>query len=184
MAKPFRYLSSLTVTSSYLLLSGLMIGFSAPAFCVSDPHVSKPPAQTLGWLEKVRFDSFSQPIEAKIDSGADHSSLHATGITQFDLHGQTWVRFTTVKQTVLIRPLVRTALIKQKRTHSQPRPVVEIRLCLNGRLIKIPVNLVDRSAFKQPMLIGRSALWRGLLIDPNQTHLTRPDCLFQSQANH
>lgn len=181
MYNDIRPVSILKLISRYMISLFFMTGFALPALSASNMLSSNPPGQILGWLETVRIDSFSQPIEAKIDSGADHSSLHASNITQFDLDGQTWIRFTTVNQNTLTKPVVRSALIKQKQGRPQQRPVVEIRLCLNSRLINIPINLVDRSTFKQPMLIGRSALLKGILIDPNRVHLTRPDCPLQLQ---
>lgn len=144
----------------------------------AENRMASTPAETirLGWLEHARLEGLPAPIEAKVDSGADHSALHAEQIDYFQNDGQTWVRFTTVQQTTLRKPLLRESRIKQKNAASQLRPVVRFGLCLNDQWREVEVNLVNRSHFKQPLLIGRSALLRGELIDVQQTHLTQPNC--------
>ncbi|WP_178862153.1 ATP-dependent zinc protease family protein [Thiomicrorhabdus cannonii] len=157
--------------------------YHTPLYAETD--VAPMPAETsrLGWLEQARLEGLNDTLEAKIDSGADHSALHAEHIDYFQSDGQIWVRFTTVQQTTLRKPLLRESRIKQKNAASQRRPVVRLRLCLNGQWREVEVNLVNRSQFKQPLLIGRSALLRGELIDVQQTHLTQPNCSQQNQEN-
>lgn len=129
---------------------------------------------TLGWLEPISiiFDSQELSIQAKIDSGADHSSLHATRINRFVKDNQMWVKFTTVNQFIMQAPLYREAKIKTKVVGFNTRPVILINICLAGVIRNIEVNLTDREHFSKAFLIGRSAL-SGFNIDPNKTQLTR-----------
>ena len=104
-------------------------------------------AQTIvGWLETVSIFTGGEQlaVKAKMDSGADHSSLHAMDIHLFFRDGQEWVMFTTVNGVTLEAPLIRYAQIKTKIAGVQKRPVVMLNLCLNGKKIAVEANLVDR----------------------------------------
>lgn len=48
---------------------------------------------TVGWVEKVRIHPGKLLVEARIDTGADTSSLHCDCITCFDRNGEKWVSF-------------------------------------------------------------------------------------------
>lgn len=150
-------------------LFGLFISFSLVFYLPAST------AQiTLGWLEPISiiFDSQELSIQSKIDSGADHSSLHATKINRFVKDDQPWVKFTTVNQFVMQAPLYREAKIKTKVAGFNARPVILINICLAGVIRIIEVNLTDRKHFSKALLIGRSAL-SGFIIDPNKVQLTR-----------
>ena len=126
----------------------------------------------MGWLETVSIEIGAEQhtIKAKIDTGADHSSLHAIHIKLFSQQGQAWVQFLAFGNRTFELPVYRTARIKTKNNELQERPVVQLMLCLNGQKRRVDVNLVDRSRFSRPLLIGRSAL-SGFLINPSQTNL-------------
>lgn len=130
----------------------------------------------IGWLENITLINHSQQIsiESKIDSGADHSSIHAEEITYFQKNDINWIRFTTVSNAIIEAPFVRYAQIKTKRVGVQNRPVVLLEICMGDERRKIEVNLVDRKHFSKPMLVGRSAL-SNFLIDPNKTNLLNQD---------
>lgn len=128
---------------------------------------------TLGWLEPITIilDSQQLSIQAKIDSGADHSSIHASKIKRFEKNNESWVKFTTVNEFVIEAPIYREAQIKTKLVGFNYRPVILMDVCLGGVERKIEVNLINRAHFTKPVLIGRSAL-SGFVIDPNETDLT------------
>ena len=129
---------------------------------------------TLGWLEPITIilDSQELSIQAKIDSGADHSSIHASKIKRFEKNNESWVKVTTINELVIEAPIYREAKIKTKLVGFNYRPVILMDICLGGVQRKIEMNLVNRKHFTKPVLIGRSAL-SGFIIDPNQTQLTR-----------
>ncbi|WP_321325397.1 ATP-dependent zinc protease [Thiomicrorhabdus sp.] len=140
-------------------------------------------AQTVvGWLEDITILTNNKQITlpAKIDSGADHSSIHATNIIQYTKNNQAWIKFTTYQNYVIETPFYKETKIKTKKEGFQSRPVILLNVCIAGEKRKIEVNLVNRSHFSKPLLIGRSAL-KGILIDPNQTHLVKKrSCIKQS----
>lgn len=134
----------------------------------------------IGWVEhtQVFLNGQTVALEAKIDSGADHTSLHAKHIESFTKDNQNWVRFQTVQHINIELPLLKRTQIKTKSKGYQSRPVVLIKLCIDGLVREVEANLVDRNHFSKPLLIGRSAL-PGFLIDPNKTYLTKKtECTF------
>ena len=142
-----------------MLLSLLVVIHSAKA----DSEI------VIGWLETVSvvIGSEEHSIKAKIDSGADHSSLHANAIKLFRQQDQDWVQFSALGNRTFMLPVHRIAHIKTKNKGLQTRPVVKVIICINGQKRLIEVNLVDRSHFTRPLLIGRSAL-SGFLINSHK----------------
>ncbi|MGC9385493.1 MAG: ATP-dependent zinc protease [Hydrogenovibrio sp.] len=151
-----------------------------PATAPKPPQPPQPsstePLLTVGWVERVQLEPYELMVLAKMDTGADHSSLHAVGIQPFLKNGQAWMRFQTVQSVWLDAPFLRMAQIKTKNGGVQFRPVVALPVCLGNRQQTLEVNLVNRSHLNYPMLIGRSAMRDPFRVDPNQRFLTHPDC--------
>ena len=139
--------------------------------------------QIVGWVEKARISPGNLVLQAKLDSGADNSSLNVSDVVEFERNGEKWVRFGLVNdlgQSVVIeRRLVRIARIKRHRGMRQERPVVRMGICVGNYYKEAEVNLVDRSKFKYPLLIGRSFMGNGLLIDPSAQFTLEPGCAEQ-----
>ncbi len=137
--------------------------------------------ETVGWVERVRLSPGNVTVDAKLDTGADCSSLGAANIVQFHRGGENWVRFEVLdrdgKKFTMERPLVRRIRIKQKLVDLKPdrRVVVRLGVCLGKLHREVDVNLVDRSRFAYGMLIGRNFM-EGLLVDPNRKYTAEPDC--------
>lgn len=135
----------------------------------------------FGWVEEVVISRGEFTLHAKLDTGADTSSLDAQNISRFEREGEPWVRFTIVgerpgQRTRLEKPLVRDVLIKRHRGPSQRRPVVVVPVCLGPFLMDIEVNLIDRSNFNYPVLIGRAAMQNIAVVDPERAYTHEPDC--------
>jgi hypothetical protein len=136
--------------------------------------------QIVGWAENARLSPGNLVLQAKMDSGADNSSLNVPDVEEFERDGEKWVRFEMVNDTgqkaVVERKLVRTAKIKRHRGLRQRRPVVVMGICVGNYYNEAEVNLVDRSRFKYPLLIGRSFMGDRLLIDPSAQFTLEPGC--------
>lgn len=135
----------------------------------------------LGWVERVVLVEPGFRMRAKLDSGAETSSLDARIIKKFRKGGKRWVRFAvtnpgTGEEHVLVRERVRTIGVVQHDGVNQVRPTVRVQLCVADRLLDVEVSLVDRSEFTYRLLLGRSALESFALIDPGNTYLSRPQC--------
>ena len=136
--------------------------------------------QVVGWIEKIRIFPGGFVLPAKIDTGADNSSLSVKDFTLFDRDNADWVRFTVIdsggKEHELERKLVRVAKIKRHSGPRQERPVVLLGICLGKYYHEAEVNLVDRSKFKFPLLIGRSFAADAVIVDPSATYTADPEC--------
>lgn len=136
--------------------------------------------KVIGWIEHVSISTVEITLEAKVDTGADFSSVHAESIRQFSRDGLPWVEFTLSdpagRKHVLQRPLERVAKIKKKDTGFQQRPVVFLQLCVGDSLRKVQVNLAQRGHFKYPLLLGRNFLSEHYLVDAGSKYLLQPQC--------
>jgi hypothetical protein len=136
--------------------------------------------QTVGWIERVRLGPQGVTVEAKLDTGADTSSLHATEVRRFHRDDGEWVAFEVVgadgRKARFERRVVRIARIRQHSGGVQKRPTVLIGVCL-GKIYRLTeVNLTDRSGFNYEFLVGRSFLAPYFVVDSARTHTVEPQC--------
>ena len=54
--------------------------------------------------------------------------------------------------------------------------MVLLGICVGAYYREVEVNLVDRSKFKYPLLVGRSFLSGALIVDPSKTYAVEPNC--------
>ena len=136
--------------------------------------------QIVGWIEKAKIFPGGLALTAKLDTGADNSSLDASQVTEFERDGETWVRFQVInddgRTATLERKLVRTAAIKRHRGARQQRPVVRLGICVGNFYRETEVNLVDRTRFKYQLLVGRSFMQGQLVVDPAAAFTVAPRC--------
>jgi hypothetical protein len=151
-----------------LLLSGM---FLAPP-----SHAT----ETVGWVEHVRIYPGNLLVEARIDTGAELSSLHCDCITPLDRNGEKWVNFvveTSEGQPVLMEQRVqRIAKIKRHFGEVQERMVIKLGVCLGTTYKETEVTLVDRSGLTYPMLVGRDFLGENFLVGPSASYKIKPQC--------
>lgn len=134
----------------------------------------------LGWVEKARIYPGGLKIVAKMDTGADNSSLNVTKWEKISRGGKDWIRFTVRNESgealEIERELLRMAKIKRHKGASHVRPVVKLGICIGNIYKEAQVNLYDRSRFKYNMLIGRSFMKGPILIDPSKKLNGEPYC--------
>ncbi len=178
-------------------LVALLVLASAPSWGADVPEKPADPAVkervVMGWLESIFVKPWNRRLTAKLDTGAKTSSLHADKIEHFMKDGDPWVRFSLVDiedhrhaPIRIEKPLVRTAYIKSHQSQSSKRDVVMMTICKNGRDYEAEFNLVDRSNFNYPMLLGRAFLKDVALVDANATFLFRGEedaCIAAAPAN-
>lgn len=152
------------------------------------PNASAEPYQVIGWLEYVRIQPQNIQFKAKIDTGADNSSIHADNIVVYEENGRQRVKFTVSnadgESANLDLPLLRFAKIKRKKADPIRRPVVTLELCIGNTLKRAPVNLASRGNFKYRMLIGRSFLKGGYLVNASEQYTIEPACQNDTQVQH
>ena len=110
--------------------------------------------KVVGWIEKVRISPGNFIVHAKLDSGAEYSSLDAANLTEFERNGKPWVRFDLTERDgqkiTMERPLLRWAPIKRHNQEPQRRPVIKLGVCLGNIYKETEVNLVNRAGLSIP----------------------------------
>jgi predicted deacylase len=154
-----------------------------PIRVAAAPAAVAPDAMCLGWVGRVSLPDLGLDLVAKIDTGARTSALHVTRIRTITTRGLQAARRPTLELTIPRRSKrLRTDLVVRVRVHdfiqikdtsgrTERRPVIETTLRLGDVQRKIRVTLTDRGDMTYPMLIGRTALGAGVVIDPARRHL-------------
>jgi hypothetical protein len=164
-------------------------GATSSGEATSTAPLTSPPAmirgpkkQVYGWIEDVLIDPrHALKLPAKLDTGADTTSLDARNIRRARRDGEDYVRFVvtepaTGESVELEKPFVRAVRIKGHGNEPARRVVVRMRICIGDRSRSIEVNLVDRAHFEYPLLLGRNALRDVAVIDPNLRRTREPSC--------
>jgi hypothetical protein len=155
---------------------------SAP-LAPAQPSVPRgPKKQVYGWVEDVLIDPVhTLKLPAKLDTGADTTSLDARNIRRSRRNGEDYVRFIVTEpesgeSVELEKPFVRAVRIKAHGNEGARRVVVRMRICIGDRSRSVEVNLVDRAHYEFPLLLGRNALRDVAVIDPNLRRTREPSC--------
>lgn len=161
--------------------TGMRRAFIAMLMLVVGVTASAEAKETIGWVERVRIYPGALDIRAKIDTGADNSSLHCECIEPYEKpDGSQWVRFTVTnyqgEHIRLEEKVIRNTRIKRHGSDVQTRPVIKLGICVGQTYRETEVNLVDRGGFEYQMLIGRSFLRKDFLIDPASRYINPPRC--------
>ncbi len=135
----------------------------------------------VGWREWVTLPFLGvDEINAKIDTGARTSALHAYDIEEYHKHGVDMVRFKIHpiqrSRSYVISaaaPLIEKRWIKSSVGNRTLRPVISTIVTLGGYSWEIELTLVNRDQMGYRMLLGRQALSNKLniFINPAKSYL-------------
>lgn len=140
---------------------------------------NKPTAKLLvGWREWVSFPQLNLPlINAKIDSGAKTSSLHAINMQEILINNTPHVRFTVHPfmrdksiARIITLPVIDERRIKSSNGGQEHRMIIHTPLKIGERVIDIELSLTDRRLMTYPLLLGREALKQFALIDVSKAY--------------
>ena len=135
----------------------------------------------VGWRERVSLPELGlRAIPAKIDTGARTSSLHAEVLDEFTREGRQWVRF-AVDWGGVRHPCEAVRVdrrgVRSSNGDLQRRLVIKTPLRIGNLTFRAEVTLADRSEMQFPMLVGRTALRRRMVVDSGHSWLQSPtDC--------
>lgn len=123
--------------------------------------------------DKIEVHFLNMPVSnalvAKVDTGAEMCSLHATNV-QIN-RGEGTVSFVApqLSKNTITMSLSDQQAVKTSGGDTKYRAVIKATLKIKGKVLKdILINLNDRSEMRDPMLLGQNALQVGkFLIDPN-----------------
>ncbi|MBX3101856.1 MAG: RimK/LysX family protein [Bacteroidetes bacterium] len=136
--------------------------------------------QLLGSVEHVQITAVCpHPLKARVDTGAATSALHCKTIRAFkDTLGVPMVGFVPLddrypqwqgKEVCL--PVVQQRTVKSSSGHRENRYFVRLEVSLGKRTLHTLFSLTDRKHMNYPVLLGRTLLRRGYLVDVSQKFL-------------
>ena len=141
------------------------------------PIMSPANLSFLGEVEYAIISPEGVRQKARIDTGAQTTSIGITSHELFERDGKTWVLFTIKRPNSdellkIKRPLMRRARIKRHDASSVRRPVVQLTLSVGDISQDIEVTLAERDEFEYPVLIGRNFLDGKAIVDVSRKFLT------------
>ncbi len=160
-------------------LTGLWVT-GALAQAVQQQNRNEPMPTIAGWIETVAFPDYGIVLDAKLDTGANSSSLDVTGLERFKREGKTWYRFTIHgadgKTATIEQQTDRIARVMRAEVKDTRRPIVMLKVCVAGHEAETDFTLTDRSGQKYQVLIGRKFLASRVLVDTSRRHLFAKPC--------
>lgn len=136
-----------------------------------------------GWVENGLLLPENLPVKAKLDTGAQTSSLDAKDLRRFERDGEPWVRFTVEvkeqgknRRVTFERKVVRDVKVRGAGGEER-RPVVLMSICIGERRYDEQFSLNNRSKMIYPVLIGRRTLEQMGVVDVSRTYTVQPSCV-------
>jgi len=132
----------------------------------------------VGAVEWATVEPGDIRMEARIDTGAETSSIHAEDIRLLEKDGKRWVHFSLLdpssgEKVELEQRLRKTIRVKQSDSESSKRYVVRLRVTIGKVRSLIDVTLSDRDHMDYPLLIGRNMLVDTMIVDVSHSHLLK-----------
>ncbi|MEX1222749.1 MAG: ATP-dependent zinc protease [Idiomarina sp.] len=134
--------------------------------------------QTLGWREWGALPELGiAAIKMKVDTGAKTSCLHAFKLEPFQRDGEAWLRIWMHPEQNSQREQICEARLHDQRAvtdsggHTEQRYVIKSRLVMGDFDAPIELTLTNRDSMKFRMLLGRQAMRRQFLVNPDASYL-------------
>lgn len=127
----------------------------------------------IGRAETIEFDGISQPVPAKVDTGAFSSSIWASKIVEKD-GVLSFVLFDTdfTGYTGEVIETTKYALVRVENSFgkSEQRYRVDLKVVFCGKKFTSSFTLADRSSKIYPVLVGRKLLKGRFVVDVATGH--------------
>lgn len=149
-----------------------MVAVPAPQPTVQPTKPVKSKTHSLGIIgavEPVYFLPMKSAFLARIDTGAQGSSIDVSELQEFEREGKKWVSFDLVNRQTgekhhFEKRIYRQATIKRQ-GDSEDRIVVLMTVRMGKEKLTVPFSLADRSKFDYQALIGRNILKGRAIVD-------------------
>jgi hypothetical protein len=134
----------------------------------------------VGWAERARIFPGNLPMQAKLDTGANTSSLNVESYEIVEHDGKKWARITAANRANAKRTYeLEVIRFSKTKDHGGPlriRPVVSLEICIAGIRKTAELNVSKRGNFIYKLLLGRRFLANTFTIDPSRKFTRPPDC--------
>ena len=132
-----------------------------------------PALTVIGRAERIDLVDFDVTgVPSKVDTGADTSSMWASGIACNETTGELSFKlfnsvseFYTGELITLKRGDYGVTRVASSNGHRQVRYTVKLHIRLHGRAVRTTFTLTDRSHRTYPVLLGRRLLHKKFLVD-------------------
>lgn len=141
----------------------------------------------LGWKEQASLPAWGiGRLRAKLDTGARTSALHVEDFRVVDHHTQDGEKLPVVCFHVLVgrhdaprrvevtAPTLGFRMVRDTRATPERRPVLRTRVVCGPLDRMAEITLTDRTGMNFRLLLGRTALADGCLVDPACGYLATP----------
>lgn len=132
----------------------------------------------VGSVEKVHIYPSNLIMNARIDTGAETSSINADDIVEFERDGKKWVRFKlfdekTNRPYTLERKVVRRVRILQSSLEEgyEKRVVVKLKITIGNKEELSEFTLTSREHMQYPILVGRNVLQDLIIVDVSEEYM-------------
>ena len=133
--------------------------------------------KTIGKIDFIDLPEFGiKNIEAKIDTGANRSSLHCLDIKTKIIEGKEWLTF---KVPFVIKGTDEFKTdhffkknVKSSSGHVEDRFIIKTEVVLFGETIETTFSLTNREDMKFPILLGCKLLKGRFTVDVAQKNLS------------
>jgi hypothetical protein len=135
--------------------------------------------KSIGWRERVSLPDFNViGVKAKVDSGAQTSSIHAFRPRFSQRDDGEWVSFEihprrrSRKDAIRVSAIVKThRWIRSSNGKRELRPVIVTTMSLAGEVFEAELTLANRHLMAYRMILGRSAMRGRFTIDPGKSYV-------------
>jgi len=128
----------------------------------------------IGRYEYVDFPLFNEKsVKAKIDTGAQTSSIHSGMHKERTINGKKILECTFLGNRNLKDQFENYKIKKIKSSNgvTQKRYVVHLKVKLHGKTFFSRFSLAGRDAMNFPVLIGRNLLRKGFVVDVSKKYI-------------
>ena len=129
----------------------------------------------VGRVERVQVDGTEMKVKARIDSGAQTSSIHAENVVEKMIEGEKYVQFESLddqeKRHVFLKKVIASTVVRSSTGEANSRYVIRMTITMAGREHEINVNLNDRTGLVYRFLVGRNLLMGNYVVDVSQSRL-------------
>jgi len=139
------------------------------------PKVEAPrPTNIIGAVEPFYILPMKSAFYARVDTGAETSSIDVENLKRFERDGKKWVSFDVVndrsQETYHFEKRIQKRVKIKRIQKEEHRLKVMMDIKIAGQKIKTPFTLAERGDFEFQGLIGRSLISGRFIVDPSISH--------------